>query len=254
MAPEITQLLQKNNILSHSNMGITVCTVSDNEAGVRIAKDLLYEVVNPQTALYLSGGKTPQSLYEQFAVEGQLKAGAVGLVDERFGEKFHAKSNEKMIRETDFLQYLETSNMPFYPILQKDMDRKATAVAYDEQERSLHSLFPRSVAILGIGTDGHTSGIAPNRSGFTNPLFAPEQKDLFVSEFFDPKSFYGERISTTFLGLSMMDVLIVLAFGKDKQKALTTMFESGSEKVIPARFYKRPEIASKTILITDRMA
>jgi 6-phosphogluconolactonase/glucosamine-6-phosphate isomerase/deaminase len=77
------------------------------------------------------------------------------------------------------------------------------------------------------------------------------KKNLFVSEFDDPKSAYGERVGMTFLGLTMQDLLIVLVFGEDKKKALTSMFESGSEQDVPARFYTRPEIAEKTVIITD---
>lgn len=252
MPPEVSSILQTHNILSHSNTGITMCTVADSSAGVGLAKELLYGIVDSRTALYLSGGKTPKSLYEQLAREEQLQAGAVGMVDERYGKKLHTKSNEKMIRETELLRYLEIRGVPFYPMLQPDKEREETAAAYDEMVRYLHALFPRSVAVLGIGADGHTAGVAPNRKDFKNPLFAPSHKDLFVSAFDDPKSFYGQRVSMTFLGLSMVDVFLVLVFGEDKKESLRLLFEQGSEEEIPARFYTRPEIAKKTILITDQ--
>ncbi len=249
----IITYLKQQVITHHNNQGITICPVADAASGIDLTKDLLYHVVDKKTILYLSGGKTPKNLYTQLAQEGTLMPGAVGLVDERYGKKFHAKSNEKMINETELLHYLTLRDIPFYPILQSEKAREETAELYDQKMRELTTVFPRSVAIMGLGSDGHTSGIAPNRKDFTNPMFDQSQKNLFVSEFDDPKSAYGERVGMTFLGLTMQDLLIVLVFGVDKKKALASMFEDGSEQEIPARFYKRPEIASKTIIITDIM-
>ncbi len=174
------------------------------------------------------------------------------MVDERFGKKFHGNSNEKMLRESGLLRYLEILDIPFYPILQNEQSRAKTAEIYDEKIRHLNATFHESVAILGIGVDGHTSSVAPNRSGFTNPMFDPAQSHLFVSEFNDPKSFYGARVGMTFLGLSMLDLLVVLVFGDDKKDALEAMFSDGSEEELPARFFKRQEIATKTLFITDQ--
>ncbi len=251
---EISTFLTQNNIRYHQNAGITICTVTDPQAGTALAKQLVYEIVDKKTSLYLSGGSL-KILYEQLAKEEKVTPGAVGLVDERYGEKFHLNSNEVMIKHTGFLRYLQVLDIPFYPILQ-GVGREETAEAYDNRVRELNSTFPKSVAILGIGPDGHTSSVAPNRKDFKNPMFDQSQKHLFVSEFNDPKSAYGERVGMTFLGLSMLDVLIVVVFGHGKKEALNAMFDppanGRSEEDIPARFFKRPEIAKKTLLITDQ--
>ena len=198
-------------------------------------------------------GLNPKKLYEAFAQEEIFSPGAVGVVDERYGEPFHTKSNELMFKETELLRYLQIRGIPFYPMIQAHTSREEVAQLYDEQVRSLHALFPQSVALLGIGTDAHTAGIAPNTSSFKNPVFSQEQKYAFVSSFTDPKRFYGQRVTMTFLGLAMIDVLVLLVFGDDKNEALDAMFREGSEEEIPSRFYKRPEIAVKTLLITDSM-
>jgi 6-phosphogluconolactonase len=251
---DLSTYVTKENLRTHKNMGITVSQVGDAQAGIVLADKILSDLVNRKTALYLSGGNTPKALYTKFATDETLHPGAVGLVDERFGKKFHNNSNERMIRETGLTRYLEIRDIPFYPILQQEMGRVATAQLYDEKVRHLNVTFPQSIAILGIGVDGHTSSLAPNRDDFKNPMFEPAQQSLFVSEFNDPKSFYGERIGMTFTGLSMIDLLMVLVFGEDKRKALDALFEDGSEEEIPARFLKRSGIAEKTILITDQAA
>ncbi len=252
MFQKIQNIIRELNVLSHLNEGITVCTVKNQNNGFDLMTSLLEEIVDRKTALYLSGGKTPKGLYEKIASQETLIPGAVGFVDERYGEKNHPSSNEKMIRETGLVRYLEIRDVPFYPILTVDKGRKQTAEEYDKLVRSLNTVFPRSVGILGIGADGHTAGIAGNRKDFKNPLFDRIRKNLLVSEFDDPTGPFRQRVTMTFLGLSMLDVLLVLVFGEDKKDALEMMFSDGSEEEIPARFYKRPEIAKKTLLITDQ--
>jgi 6-phosphogluconolactonase/glucosamine-6-phosphate isomerase/deaminase len=56
----------------------------------------------------------------------------------------------------------------------------------------------------------------------------------------------------TFLGLSMLDLYILFVFGEAKKGALKKMFTNGSEEDLPARFFKRAEVAKKTVLITDQ--
>ena len=255
----ITDYLTKHAISFHNNQGITVCNVHDQEAGVELAKALLYEIIDKNSVLYLSGGSM-QRLYELLAKESTILPGAVGLVDERFGEPMHENSNEKMINDTKLLRYLAFHEVPFYPVLQNGKSREEAAVAYDEKVRSLHTTFQKHIALVGIGADGHISSIIPNRhgsldgivKGFHNPWFDPGRKELLVSELNDPNSHYKERVGMTFLGLSMLDQLIILAFGDSKQPMFEAMFSVGSEEDIPARFFKRPEIAAKTLLITDQ--
>src|SRR5580698_7247920 len=94
--------LNKYSIHHHLNQRITVCNVADLTAGVGLVKEILYDIVDRKTVLYLSGGSM-QALYEQLAREEIFLPGAVGLIDERFGEPMHLNSNEKMISETRLL-------------------------------------------------------------------------------------------------------------------------------------------------------
>ncbi len=254
--------LNKYSIHNHLNQGITVCNVADLTAGAELIKKILYDIVDRKTALYLSGGHF-QTLYEQLAKEEKLLPGAVGLIDERFGEPMHLTSNEKMISETRLLKYLTYRDIPFYSVLNphplpngdesdEEKKRKAYAAAYDEKVRSLQTIYPKHIGLIGIGPDGHISSIIPNRPDFHDPWFDQDRQHLLVSEFNDPNSHYKERVGMTFLGLSMLDSLIISVFGDSKQPMFEMMFADGSEETIPARFFKRPEIAKKTLLITDQ--
>lgn len=233
-----------------------VVAVSDASEGIILAKDILYQLSDKKTLLLLSGGKTPKAFYETLAKEEKLETGAVGLIDERYGPKMHLDSNEWMIQKTGLLGYLTYQHIPFYPILQdtrhsgdeqgEDSRIKSLTLQYDETLRFLFNGFQKSIGILGIGLDGHTAGI-PIHTSLNNT------DQALVTYFTDFPGAQRERISMTFLGLSMLDIMLVLVFGEDKKSALQAMFAQGSEEEIPARFFKRPHIAQKTLLITDQI-
>lgn len=228
-----------------------ILVVDTLQKGFEKAKETLYAEIDHTAVLFLSGGMTPKPFYATLAKEHLLKPAAVGMVDERCGKPFHAKSNELMIQQTGLLDYFAEQQIPFYSMLAEGKSREELTERYDQQVRDLFFKFPKSIAILGIGIDGHIAGIVPERSDFHNPLFDSAQHYLYVSGFSDPKK-YKERITMTFAGLSLIDRLIVLVFGKEKQKALQKAFTPGSMEEIPARFFQQPEIAKKTLFITDQ--
>lgn len=240
-------------------LGLSVIKVKTKGEGLSLAKEVIYKVADKKTLLFLSGGTTPKPLYELLSKEKKLKVGAVALVDERYGEVNHPDSNEKMIADTGFVYYLKSQKIPFYPILRRKSlysHPKGVASEYQETVRELLSNFSQCVAILGIGLDGHTAGIAPNRPDFKNPLFEKSAQEFLVLGFCDPKGIaeggFGPRITLTFNALSKIDLLLILAFGENKKGALLRMFKKGSIEEIPARFYLKPSIAKKTLLITDQ--
>lgn len=262
----ITPLLTAKRIFSHDNKGVLVCSVKNPDEGTVLAKEIFYQTVDKKTLFYLSGGHTPQALYEQLAKEEIIIPGAVGLSDERYGLPMHEKSNERMIAESGLVRYFSFLDIPYYSIL-KGLPIQETAERYDELIRSLQTIYRKTVGIFGIGVDGHTAGIAPNRKDFKNPLFGDtllrfhpdhelkgegNQDYSLFGWFNDDKGSLKERVTMTFLGISMLDFLVILVFGDNKKEALNLMFESGSEEDVPARFYLRSDIAKKTILITDQ--
>jgi 6-phosphogluconolactonase/glucosamine-6-phosphate isomerase/deaminase len=261
MMDELHGILTSQNYPFHLVDGITVSRSLTKYEGFRLARDVLYGVVDRKTVLYLSGGRTPEDLYENLAKDRRLSSGALALIDERYGQRWHNTSNEKMIEGSGLLAYTNSLEVPFYPILQDpQQDLADTAKNYDMTVSYLFAGFPRSVGILGVGVDGHTAGIAGNRqdpalvSGdlFENPLFQDDEKLRLVSSFSDLSGPFKERVTMTFTGLALINIYIVLVFGEDKGDALKKMFEDGSEEDVPSRFFRRPEVARRTLLITDQ--
>lgn len=260
--------LLKDRIPTEVKNGITIARVENSDRGFALAKDILYEIVDPQTILYLSGG-SQKTLYQMLASEGRFRPGAIALIDERYGMPSHPISNQKLIEGSGLTVYLEQQGIPFYPMLQGG-NREETARAYEERVKQLFATFPKHVAILGIGVDGHTAGIAPNRpdlpggeAGFQNPLFDEAHQELLVGEFHDPKPMspdgnqappngFGERVTLTAKALAQMDFLLLTGFGENKKQAFEQVFQEGSIEEIPLRFCRDPKIAPKTLFITDQ--
>lgn len=248
--------------------GVSVITVENPQEGLLAAKDVLHKVVNNKTVLFLSGGETPRLLYQDLARDGVIEPGSVAMVDERLDI-----SNLEMIRKTGFTDYLERRGIKFHPIIPLEYKNHLDGVWRGEQRIDSSKWFAKQyntvveglllgkekegIAIMGIGADGHTAGVAPDRPDFRNPIFNnPSYTYPHVTSFKDPKGMeeggFGERITMSFLGLSQMKILLVLVFGEKKKEALRKMFEEGKSEEIPARFYTREGIAGRTILITDQ--
>lgn len=232
--------------------GIPLKIVLHAAFGIKTVQEILYSLVDLQTALFLSGGRTPRDLYVSLTLDKKLHPGAVALVDERYGQVSHKFSNERMIRETGLWDYFFKNNVPVHGILKENIPLGETAKAYEKTLWDLFKHFSKRVAILGIGLDGHTAGLpALNAKVKVQNSKVYNTKKLVVC-YHDTLGEYGERITLTFRALAMIDFLIILVFGEDKKNALKLMVQEGSEEEIPARFFRRPEIAKKTLLITDQ--
>ncbi len=257
------QLLQE--VPHKDKNGIFVVTAPTTISANKIVIKILENYCDSKTALFLSGGKTPTKLYEEIAHEKSLKIGAGLMVDERFGEKLHKKSNELMIKESGLLDYFESRNVRFYPIISGKKGLEKTAQEYDETLRFLLKYFPKTVGLLGIGDDGHTAGLPSGiqKSKIKNQKLIDinkriiENQSSLVTFYEDEFGIYGLRITMTYLALSQLDLILILVLGQEKREILNSMFKVSSLeeeiKEFPGKFYLKPKIATKTILVTDQM-
>lgn len=216
-----------------------IIQVKNKITGSQKALDILKDLVDKDTLLLLSGGSSPDVLYELISKEQVLKPGAICLIDERYGFSLHNNSNEKMIKDTNLIAYINKEGIPFFGILKKDISLKETTSEYEKVITNLFKKFPRRVAVMGIGEDGHTAGIKPNLEYDHNRLVSG----------YEDKGIFGKRITLTFKALSQIERFIVLVFGQNKSKALREMLKSDNQKQIPAAFYSK--VHDKVNIITD---
>lgn len=235
------------NLNHFDKNGVIVASVPTATSAHRMVKKVLEDYSDQKTAIFLSGASGLKKIYEEIALDKTLKAGAALQIDERFGEPGHRNSNNLKLETSGILDYFENQNIRYYPILQKDKGILDTALQYDETLRFLFSYFPKTVGVLEIGADGGIGGV-PSDPAVVRKMM--EDQSSLVT-------FYGVRnvneLTMTFLAISQLDLILLLAAGNDKRELLSNLFRGDSVEEMPVRFLLKPELSAKTILITDQI-
>jgi 6-phosphogluconolactonase len=179
----------------------------------------------------LSGGSTPEGLYELLASDptfrGQVPWEKVHLFwgDERHVPPDHADSNYRMADE------VMVSKAPIPPanvhrIKSENPDASKAAEDYEQTLRAFFLLtagqFPRfDVVFLGLGPEGHTASLFPG----TKALH--ETARLVVSNWVG--KLYTDRITMTPPTLNNAACVIFLVSGDDKALPLKAVLEGPDE-------------------------
>jgi 6-phosphogluconolactonase/glucosamine-6-phosphate isomerase/deaminase len=157
---------------------------------------------------------------------------AVTLTDERFGEPGHKDSNWQRLIGNGF----ELRGAELWAVLGK----KRLADAASDYEGNLKSLIKwadYSVALAGMGADGHIFGIKPGSPAVNSP------RDVEGYMWDDYK-----RLTPTFNLLKKLDEVIVYAKGEDKRVQFESLKLEISPDEQPAQFLKR---LKKVIILND---
>lgn len=118
-------------------------------------------------SLAVSGGTTPARFFEVLSTRRlDWSKVTVTLVDERFVPPSSDRSNEKLTR--GHLLRNEAANTHFVP-LYSEVDTPEAA-AEKAEYRLVEVPFPLDVAILGMGTDGHTASFFPDAENLSSLL------------------------------------------------------------------------------------
>ncbi|MDP3982447.1 MAG: 6-phosphogluconolactonase [bacterium] len=228
------------NSLKRVVNNMEIIEVKDKKEGARIAFDLLKKIVNKETALFLSGGSSPKVLYELISQDTtcSVKPLAFCTVDERWGSPDHKDSNELMIEQTGLYVYAKAVGIEVHKILGGILNRSETAKRYIVVLEGVLARAASSVAIMGIGIDGHTAGIAPG---------IKFDRESLVGDYIHvaPDWQYPERITITPKALGIIEKRIILAYGEDKLPALRALIKGKNEN------YSK-KIKGTTYLITDQ--
>ena len=124
-------------------------------------------------SLAVSGGTTPKRFLRALAMQSLDWSNVrVTLVDERWVGEDSDRSNAALVRE--HLLHGPAAQAQFMP-LYRDVPRPEDALA--EIDGALAPLLPLDVAVLGMGTDGHTASFFPGGDRLAEALdpAAPER-------------------------------------------------------------------------------
>jgi 6-phosphogluconolactonase len=175
----------------------------------------------------LSGGNTPQGVYEKLASESRT--------DREFWSKTHVYwGDERCVPPDDPQSNYRMANrallfqvpIPFANIHRIEAEHSDTQKMIEEYE----SLFPKSpdLVLLGMGADGHTASLFPGSPA----LERTGQSFIKTEAAVEPKY----RITMTPEAIRNAKEVIVLVSCKDKSETLVRVFQKeGSVSKTPAR-------------------
>lgn len=204
--------------------------------------------------LFLSGGHTPAPVYERLTGlihEGKFRPLVIALVDERID-----RSNQHRIEDTGLPAALSNKNVEFYHLRPNIPDGDRLANLYNGDMFLLARKYSgiEMVGVFGIGSDGHTAGIAPNHDSFVNPLFGPDYKNRFVGYCEDSSRDFRRVTLTPETIRKYIKRAFVLLEGENKREVLEKFLRSQTQSVeeFPAALLKEP--GKQITVFTDLVA
>ncbi len=245
-------------VLPNSTREVFVC--SDDDAVAReAARRFIGHVAaaiqqRGRFVVALSGGRTPKRLYELLAQEPYRDRVDWSLVhffwgDERFVPSTNQASNYHMT-EVALLNSLELNNGHVHRVRTEMDSAEAAAAAYEREVVSFFQLsagqLPKfDLALLGLGTNGHTASLFPH----SKMLHATSQ--LVAAEYLEEVK--QSRISLTAPVLNAAREILFLVTGTDKAGVVReVLFGPQDPERLPAQLI-HPETGSETWLL-DRPA
>ncbi len=196
----------------------------DADALARAAAEVvLRQIRGGVKRLLLAGGTTPVRTYEliaRMAEPADYKGVHIFFGDERAVPPDHIESNYGMVKRA----WLDPARFPTERVhrIRGELDAERAARLAEEELRGVTGEPPSlDLALLGLGSDGHTASLFPGDEVLTESvrLYAPARG--------------GRRITATFGLLSEVNQVIFLVSGAGKAAAVKTAIE-GSPGAVPA--------------------
>lgn len=208
------------------------------ETGSALAEALATRVTSTLSAaiaakeaatLAVSGGSTPKAFFEALSLKklawSKVK---ITLVDERFVPADNARSNHLLVA-THLLKN-EAASAEFVPLYRpeatiEDAAKAASGIVPGMME-------PFDVAILGMGTDGHTASFFPGGDHLAAALDLSMPRRVMTME--APGA--GEaRLTLSFSALQDAGLLVVHIEGAEKKAVLDKALSGTDEADMPIR-------------------
>lgn len=187
--------------------------------------------------LLLSGGSTPGPVYRALAQVALDWANVdVALVDDRWVASDAATSNARLARET--LLQGAAARARFWPLVvdASDTTRSAMAAAADAANAHWQDAgWVPSIAVLGMGDDGHTASLFPGSDGLAHALATDAPYASIDATGCPGAGQLPLRISLTAAGLASARQRLLLLRGDTKRAVLAQAAAPGPVEDLPVR-------------------
>ncbi len=178
--------------------------------------------------LLLSGGSTPAPVYQALAeLDVHWDRVEVSLVDERWLSPQDRDSNAWLVRES-FLKRAESAH--FDPLVR--VGKPIFDCVYIANLQAQHSQSP-SLAVLGMGNDGHTASLFPGSKDLARALESTLPYAALDATGCPGANQWPLRITLTPHGLRKCRQRLLLLRGKQKLEVLKQALESNNAQLYP---------------------
>lgn len=187
-----------------------------------------------QASLFLSGGSTPGPIYERLSESAfDWNKVNIGLVDERWVGEKDKGSTAALLRRTLLRNAATSAN--FVPLKTK---HKTPQIGQDTAQHNYKGLFKvPSMAVLGMGTDGHICSWFAEAAGLNqavnpdNPAFV----QAITAQQTEATGTYLHRMTLTLSALARCDKIVLLISGDKKKSVLEAAMQS-NRKDLPVSY------------------
>ncbi len=187
-----------------------------------------------EATFMVSGGSTPEPLYQSLSkVDLDWESVYVALVDERWVEVGHDKSNEAFTLKHLIQHKAAVANL----VGMKNTAETAQEGLADCEAAYQQLAQPFAVTILGMGSDGHTASFFPHAAGLDSAL-NPELTELCAAITANRSDVTGDitnRMTLSMAGLLKSKSLILLITGDEKLAVLRKAQAGTDTNEMPVR-------------------
>lgn len=186
----------------------------------------------PRASLLVSGGSSPAPAYRALShLDINWQQVDVAMVDERWVDPSHPKSNETFIKQTLLQHHGAAANFITMknaaPSAQQGLEQ--TEQAYQTLSR------PFDITILGMGTDGHTASLFPHAQGLEQALTSQQLVCAIDAKPSEVTGEITERMSLTLHGIAQSKVVILLISGEQKRSVYQQALQGDNLLDMPLR-------------------
>jgi 6-phosphogluconolactonase len=182
-----------------------------------------------KATIAVSGGSTPKAFFKALSARDiDWSKVTVTLVDERFVPADNPRSNHLLVSENLLQDKAKAAN--FLPLYRDAGSAEGAAKLVSEDTGALGH--PFDVAVLGMGTDGHTASFFPGGSKLAEAISAQTPRGVITME----AEGAGEpRLTFTFASLQDARLLVLHIEGQGKKDVLAAAESDGPEEDMPIR-------------------
>ncbi len=182
-----------------------------------------------QAVLAVSGGSTPKRLFQALSkTEIDWGSVTVVLVDERYVPGTHERSNARLVR-ANLLQG-PAARARLEPFFEEGFDAAGAAPRIAPRLAVLPR--PFDVAILGMGTDGHTASFFPGADRLAEAI-DPEGSEPIIA--IEAPGAGEPRLTLTLPWLADARLLALHIEGEEKRQVLERALRDGPVEELPVR-------------------